>query len=211
MSDLVGQRFGRWLVIQRAYVKRKGTYWLCRCDCGTERAVREQNLLKGGTKSCGCYKRDLFLGRVTHHGCDNKPEFSVWEGMYARCCNKHHTAYKYYGGRGVTICDSWLNDPNVFIQWLRDKGWKKGLQVDRINTDKGYSPENCRLVTPQINLYNKRNNFSVGTWKCLAELLQVLKVCDTGLKEGKKKYQRIHYFLKAHGSLSDNIGKNIQY
>jgi len=82
------------------------------------------------------------------------PLFRVWHGMCDRCLNPEHQSYRRYGGRGIIICEAWIDNYRMFIQWGIDNGWKPGLQLDRIDNDKGYSPDNCRFVTPKEN----RNN-----------------------------------------------------
>ena len=102
-KDLTGKVFGRLLVLGEC----KGTgyiyKWLCRCECGTEKAVLRNSLVQGKTKSCGCLRKDLH----TTHGKSLHPLYSTWEGMNSRCNNPKDWAYRYYGGRGITVCDEW--------------------------------------------------------------------------------------------------------
>ncbi len=76
-------------------------------------------------------------------------------GIVNRCCNKNSNAYRNYGARGITICDEWLSDIDTFCDWAMDNGWEKGLEIDRINNDGGYSPDNCRIVTKAQNMQNR--------------------------------------------------------
>lgn len=97
-------------------------------------------------RSCGCARHDL---RATHGlRRDGKvdPIFWVWNGMKARCYNSNHSSWDRYGGRGIVICDEWLQDPELFYSWARANGWRKGLEVDRRENDDRYSPDNCRIV-----------------------------------------------------------------
>jgi hypothetical protein len=89
------------------------------------------------------------------------PEYKVWCAMKRRCRDPGHWNYKYYGGRGITICDEWINNPWSFIEWMRSQGWVRGLKVDRIDNDAGYSPANCRLVDHTTQMRNQRDAFTI--------------------------------------------------
>ena len=90
------------------------------------------------------------------HGFRYHPLYSVFYSMYDRCYNKKCNDYKFYGERGIDICQLWINSPRLFIEWSLDNGWKKGLEIDRIDNDKGYSDKNCRFVTHKENSRNRR-------------------------------------------------------
>lgn len=155
--DLTGNRFGRLTVIERAKNdKFKHSQWLCECDCGTKIIVSLSHLRTGYTKSCGCLKKEIAKEVHTKHGKSYDPLYIVWCGMIYRCTNPNHHSYKNYGGRGVSVCDEWKDNPNCFIDWSISHGWKPGLQLDRINNSEGYRPENCHFVTPRINCNNTR-------------------------------------------------------
>ena len=148
---LIGQRFGRWKVISLHSVKRYEPMFNCICDCGTERVVNGCSLKSNGSKSCGCLDVELFVKRSTTHGKRNTKLYTVWWSMIARCKDKTNGDY---GGRGISVCKEWLI-AKVFLDWASGK-WKEGLQIDRIDNDKGYFPENCRFVSPGINVTNQR-------------------------------------------------------
>lgn len=97
-----------------------------------------------------CNKRNGYSFTVT-----KDPLYSVWKGMCRRCNDPTQPHYKYYGGRGISVCEEWTNNPEAFIIWARAHGWQKGLQIDRINNDGNYCPDNCRCVTPKENCQNK--------------------------------------------------------
>lgn len=126
----------------------------CVCDCGKEKITNYYSFNNGGTKSCGC------LYSLPH----NKfypiiPQIRrCWLHMRDRCYNKEHKQYYCYGGRGVIMCDTWLNDYQSFLDWAILNGWAKGLQIDKDIKGNGllYSPETCCFVTPKTNQNTKR-------------------------------------------------------
>ena len=164
-ANLIGQRFGRLTVIN-TYRKDGRRYCLCSCVCGTVKEIREDAIKSGVTVSCGCYGREARLKATRKHGlskCSKNyhPLYAVWDGMIQRCTNPNHKGYHLYGGRGITVCDEWRNDFMSFYRWAIANGYKKGKQIDRIDNDGNYCPENCRWVTVAENARNKRNNVLV--------------------------------------------------
>lgn len=163
-KDLTGQKFSRLTVINyhshTGFGKSIKRFWLCECECGNQKIVSASSLMTGNTRSCGCLGKDYHKGRVTH-GITSHPLYLVWYNIIDRCCNTEAKDYYRYGGRGITVCDEWKNDVSVFYNWAINKGYKKGLQIDRIENNGNYEPSNCRFVTPQINGLNRNNNFYV--------------------------------------------------
>lgn len=149
--DLTGSSFGQLVVIEQAErAVDGGIAWKCKCVCGKEAIVRSGNLLNGGTKSCGCYREGLRQYKLRHRYI-----YLVWVAMRQRCFNPQNKDYKYYGGRGIAVCDKW-NNPKPFIKWAVEHGWKRGLEIDRINNNKDYTPDNCRFATRSGNTLNSR-------------------------------------------------------
>lgn len=111
---------------------------------------------------------------------EHKDLFNVWQTMKSRCENKNRKKYKDYGGRGIKVCDEWQEAIN-FVSWALQNGYKKGLQIDRINVNGDYEPNNCRWVTPKENARNRRNTKLLtvnGTTKCVSEWCEILPVSD---------------------------------
>jgi hypothetical protein len=131
---------------------------LCKCDCGVIKEVLYDSFKAYRVKSCGCYQKDVVKKGhfAKKHGLSNHPLFSVWRKMKDRCYNPKSKGYKYYGGRGIIICDEWLSTPNNFIDWALNNGWDKELQIDRRNCNGNYEPSNCRFITQYENIMNRR-------------------------------------------------------
>ena len=152
--DLTGMRFGRLLVISRAYTDDKThAYWLCKCDCGKEKIVCGSGMFRGAISSCGCYAKE----KATKHGMKNALIYKAWCQMKQRCENPRNAHYNNYGGRGITVCKRWHD----FVLFYEDMGDRpRGKTLDRIDNNKGYFKENCRWATRQQE-NNRRNNRNI--------------------------------------------------
>lgn len=148
--DLTGQKFGRLTVIAFAGNSKSRQYlWSCKCDCGNQEnvIVSAANLRSGKTKSCGCLQKERASISNKTHGETKTKLFMVWSDMRHRCNNPNHRAYKWYGGKGVKVCEEWNNDYITFKTWALENGYKEGLTIDRVDADKNYCPENCCWAT----------------------------------------------------------------
>lgn len=156
-QDLTGNRYSHLTVIHRVFdPNRKGVYWLCRCDCGKEKVVSADNLRSGKVKSCGCIRGN----NLKTHGLSGLRLHRIWKAMKTRCLNPNSANYKYYGGRGISICDEWLNDFEQFYQWAMQNGYTDDMTIDRINSNGNYSSDNCRWISmPEQNLNRRSNRF----------------------------------------------------
>lgn len=158
-KDLTGMRFGRLIVVCGAPNLRDGrTAWKCRCDCGNEKVVSGKELQNGSTKSCGCLTREILIARNTKHGKRYTRLYRIWLMMKNRCSNSKDKFYKCYGGKGITVCDEWSKNFESFYNWAMSNGYASNLTLDRINTDLGYCPENCRWATAKQQANNKTTN-----------------------------------------------------
>lgn len=157
--DLIGERFGRLLVTSKDRVDTRPnghrvTFWKCKCDCGNELAVCTGSLRSGNTQSCGCLQKERasLANRVYREPVYKTRLYRIWIGMKNRCYNKHHASYQNYGGRGITICQEWL-DLDAFCEWALNNGYSDDLTIHRIDNDMGYFPDNCVWAT-----YETQNN-----------------------------------------------------
>ena len=153
--DLTNKKYGRLLVIEKDNTSKR-TKWICKCKCGKMKSIYHSHLISGATTSCGCYQKEKAKEYKTKHNMTHTSLHNRWKSMKQRCLNANCKAYKNYGARGIKICDEWLVSYNVFYKWCIENGYQKGLQLDRINNNGDYRPDNCRFVTPLENSNNKR-------------------------------------------------------
>lgn len=138
----------------------------CTCECGQEKTVQAKHLKSGAIDNCGCLKAGRCIEtRKAHgnvHGGNGTRLYNIWCGMKSRCYNQNRDRYHDYGGRGITVCDEWLHDFAAFRDWSMANGYTDTLTIDRIDNDKGYSPDNCCWKTLEQQNQNRRPRRSGG-------------------------------------------------
>ena len=131
-------------------------YFLFKCDCGNVKSIIQDNVKRGATKSCGCYKKEhpshMTYG-LSHTRIDN-----IYKGMIDRCSNPKSYNYYKYGAKGITVCNDWATNKMSFFEWAFSHGYAETLTLDRIDNAKGYEPSNCRWATYKVQSTNKTNN-----------------------------------------------------
>lgn len=201
--DLVGQKFGRLTVVERAKNNKGGSArWLCQCKCDKRVVVQASNLKNKNTQSCGCLQKEMAYKSNYVHGCcdKNNPTYQTWQQMVQRCTNPNNKSYKNYGSRGIHVCEAWLK----FENFLQDMGkHPKGMTLDRVDNDGNYCKENCRWTTYKQQNRNYRRNILIkinDETKCLMEW------CERyGLK-----YQTIYMRLRRGWTIEEALELTIR-
>lgn len=152
---MLGQRFGRLLVVKEGLAINSNKHWFCVCDCGMEKLVSRCNLIQSHSTSCGCFHRERTGDSHRTHGKSKTRTYKIWKGMRGRCLNKNNPEYKRYGARGISFSARW----NKFEAFLEDMGeCPEKMSIERVNNNKGYFPSNCKWATAKEQARNTRAN-----------------------------------------------------
>lgn len=163
MMNIAGKKYGRLTAIAPISSK-SGIKWVCQCDCGNVVQVFQSNLLRGTSRSCGCFQKEGLAernaARKTALGESNTRLYKVWKSMKRRCYGKNYDYYNSYGGRGVSVCEAWQNYI-TFRNWALAHGYDESAEkgkctLDRIDVNGNYDPDNCRFITMKEQADNRR-------------------------------------------------------
>lgn len=188
-KNLSGCQFGRLTVVrlleQRSKEGRR--LWECKCSCGNTTVVDTKSLATGATKSCGCFRREEHIKRFKTHGETKTKLYYRWNDMKSRCTDSNSVVYPDYGGRGITVCDEWMQSYESFRDWAINNGYQGSLTLDRIDVNGNYCPDNCRWVSMKVQSNNKRNNRTIvylGESHTISEWSDI-----TGINKGTLRYR----------------------
>ena len=209
LDDLTGKRFGRLTVLYRANTVGEMAKWHCKCDCGNEVDVFAGNLKKGNhSTSCGCYQNERRIESHTTHGYSNTRIYQVYCKIKDRCNCKNNPSYYRYGARGIKMCPEWENDPEVFCKWAYANGYREDAEfgettIDRRDNNKGYSPDNCRIIPLKEQCNNRSTNIFFehkGIRKTLAQWRDMF---------GLTQWQAYKYLVLRNYTIQDLIDRGI--
>lgn len=213
-KDLTGKKFGYLTVICDVGRNKSGNIlWECKCDCGNKKIVPGGKLTSGRATNCGCMTKSIKSKSASKHGltAGGKPRtFIIWNGMKARCYNEKSISYKSYGARGISICDEWLSFEN-FHNWAIKNGYEDNLEIDRIDNDKGYSPDNCRWVSSHFNRMHQRNFRNIEILGITLNISQWCRECNVSKSTAYKLLKKSNEDFVDYFENKILTGKGQQY
>lgn len=203
---IAGQKFGMLTTVRFAYREGSNYKWEFLCDCG-ELFIKQVGRVKydasiGGTPNCGCQTSRLISesSKIKTHGMWKHPACHAWNSLKRRCLNESDHKWNDYGGRGISVCEKWLDS---FDNFWSDMGgtWRNGLSIDRIDNNGNYEPSNCRWATPKEQQNNRRCTIIVSTTNgdmCVAEAAKFAGInYNTMLNRVKQGWDKDSLFKKS--------------
>jgi hypothetical protein len=200
-NDLTGKKFGRWTVLSFHSFKNKHTLWNCECECGNTKIIEGSSLKRGGSLSCGCLRSEMLSNRLKKWRSERLKE--IYRNIKNRCYNRNVPTYNNYGGRGIVVCKEWIESSLKFQEWSYKNGYTENLTIERVDTNKGYQPDNCRWATMKEQQNNRRDNIKIeheGEIVTISELSAKTGILDKTLylwnKNGNLKEKLITGVVK---------------
>lgn len=176
----VGKEYGMLTAISRADNRGSRLMWLFKCQCGNLKEIQACRVAKGTTKSCGCINAKNAGIKNFKHGQIKHPIYKIWSAMRRRCNNPKDRCYNIYGGKGIRVCEDWDTFSNFYNDMAET--YQHGLYIDRIDPNKGYSPDNCRWVTVQVSGQNR------GNVKMTPEILRIIRTEKATAKQLAERF-----------------------
>ena len=190
LIDIVGEKYNMLTVVERLPNDHSNsTVWLCKCDCGNYTKVRGKNLKNGAVKSCGCLTK---IPYTKTHGKSKTRIYNTWAAMKSRCLNPKDHSYFRYGGRGICVCEEWINSFESFYDWSMKNGYTDSMTIERKDNDGNYCPGNYRWATQKEQCRNRSTNAVfeyMGEKHILTEWCEILNL----------EYKLVHNRIRKHG------------
>jgi len=155
--NLTDHVFGRLTVTKQSAARNGKTMWSCACECGNTHIAGTATLRAGHTQSCGCLFKEVVGNNRRTHGMSETSEFKIWQDIVKRCTKEYKHAFKDYGGRGITVCDTWLESFESFYYDMGDRPTPE-YTIERHDNEQGYNPCNCYWATRLAQANNTRQN-----------------------------------------------------
>ena len=195
--DLVGQRFGRLVVLSFCDKSpSKKSHWNCQCDCGNPKVTSTDELRSGGCSSCGCLRKEILVQRRFKHGETKSKEYNTWSHIRQKCYNQKNKKFYRYGARGIKVCDRWNSVDNGYENFIADMGKAPSSDhsIERVDNDGDYCPENCIWATRKIQAMNTQRSLKFE-WK--GKLMTLPQIAQEEGKRPKQVYQLVKKYKKS--------------
>lgn len=201
-KNIEGNRFGKLIVIEDAIKLPNKTqnYCFVKCDCGNTKHIMKSSLIHAKTLSCGCIHKEWLIDRSKKHGLCGTKIYKLFRGIVSRCYYKKNKGYMYYGGRGISIHNEWLENPMCFYDWAMQNGYKEGLSIERIDVNGNYEPSNCKWIPTIEQSMNTRRTIYIDYNNKKYRLHELCKIYSVESKN-------VHAYIKRNGNTEGVIKK----